>query len=215
VDVATGRARINDANDSYRRLYGNVASELVTRGLRNPVPFGDLWDWYTRWNTGNMPTYHSRRLHISELLSPLISQLRTGRVESFEPTGWVRVDRTLDQVRDRLATAQTEEQYQTVGLLSREALISLAQAVYDPTHHAPPDGVAPSATDAKRMLDGYITAELPGGSNEEARRHLRSALDLALALQHQRTAGFRDAAICAEATTAVTNLVAIVSGRRG
>lgn len=45
VDVATGRSRIDDANDSYRRHYGNVASELVTRGLRNPVPFGDLWDW--------------------------------------------------------------------------------------------------------------------------------------------------------------------------
>jgi hypothetical protein len=102
-----------------------------------------------------------------------------------------------------------------VGLLCREALISLSQAVYDSAQHAPLDGIAPSATDAKRMLDGYITAELQGGSNEEARRHVRSALDLALALQHRRTAGFRDAAICAEATTAVTNLVAIVSGRRG
>jgi hypothetical protein len=33
-------------------------------------------------------------------------------------------------------------------------------------------------------------------------------------LQHKRTATFRHAALCAEATVAVINLVAIVSGQR-
>jgi hypothetical protein len=33
-------------------------------------------------------------------------------------------------------------------------------------------------------------------------------------LQHKRTADFRHAALCAEATAAVINLVAIVSGQR-
>jgi len=55
---------------------------------------------------------------------------------------------------------------------------------------------------------------LAGGAAEATRRHARTALDLALCLQHQRTAAFRDAAICVEATAAVVNIVAIVSGQR-
>jgi hypothetical protein len=59
-----------------------------------------------------------------------------------------------------------------------------------------------------------LAVELAGGADEEARRHARSALDFANALQHRRTATFRDAALCAEATTTAVNVIAIVAGRR-
>jgi hypothetical protein len=123
----------------------------------------------------------------------LFNRIRTGRVEEFEPTGWTRVDRTVGEIRDRLAAATQEEHFQTVGLLCREVLISLAQAVFVADCYPSLDGIAPSKTDAKRMLECYIAVELAGGVNEEARRHSRSGL---------------------EATTAVVNIVAIVSGRR-
>jgi hypothetical protein len=113
-----------------------------------------------------------------------------------------------------LASAETEEQFQAVGLFCREALISLAQAVYDPIRHPTLDGKPASATDAGRMLEAYIAVEFAGSANEELRRHARSALALTLALQHRRTAKFREAAISSEATTAVVNLIAIVSGQR-
>jgi len=45
------------------------------------------------------------------------------------------------------------------------------------------DGVAASDTDAKRMLEAVIAAELAGGANEETRSHAKAALRLALALQ--------------------------------
>jgi hypothetical protein len=64
------------------------------------------------------------------------------------------------------------------------------------------------------MLEAYIAVELAGGPNEYARKYLRSALDFSVMLQHKRTATFRDAAMCVEATTSVINIVAIVSGRR-
>ena len=131
-----------------------------------------------------------------------------------EPTGWARVDRGIYEIRRRLEQAENEEQYQAVGLLCREVLISVAQEVYDHTRHPTEDGVNPSDTDAKRMLDAYITAELAGGSNEGARRHAKSALALANDLQHHRTATSRQGAICVEATTSVVNIVAILSGRR-
>lgn len=131
-----------------------------------------------------------------------------GRAEIFvEPTGWQKVDRQLQEVRLRLTTAETEEQFQAVGLLCREVLISVAQEVFNPSVHRTVDGVEPSHTDAKRVLEAMLEYELVGGENEEARSHARVALRLALALQHRRTADFKMAALCAEATSSVMNIL--------
>ena len=74
-------------------------------------------------------------------------------------------------MRTRLAAAKTEEQFQSVGLLGRELLISTAQQVFNSEKHPTSDGVAASPTDAKRMLDAYIAVELGGGVNEFVRKH--------------------------------------------
>lgn len=135
-------------------------------------------------------------------------------VPAREPTGWARVDRGLDAMRRALDAAENEEDFQGVGLLAREVLISLAQAVFDPDRHRSLDSVEPSDTDAKRMLDAYIAKELTGSANEEVRRHAKAALALAVALQHDRTADFRNAALCVEATYSTVNIVTIVAGRQ-
>ena len=132
-----------------------------------------------------------------------------------EPTGWEKVDRQRQEARLRLDTAINEEQFQAVGLLCREVLISTAQEVFDPARHETPDKVIPSPTDADRMLAAFFAMELAGGANEEARAYAKAALKLAVALQHRRTADSRMAALCFEATMSVVNTVAILSGRRG
>lgn len=43
----------------------------------------------------------------------------------------------------------------------------------------------------------------------------KAAVRLALALQHKRLADFRTAALCAEGTWSVVNMLAIVASRRG
>ncbi len=101
-----------------------------------------------------------------------------------------------------------------VGLLCREALISVSQAVYDPDRHKALDRVVPSDTDAGRILESIFVTELQGSANEESRAHAKAALRLALALQHKRTADYRMAALCTEATVSVVNLLAVISGRR-
>ncbi|MGB3274372.1 MAG: hypothetical protein WBA66_15940 [Xanthobacteraceae bacterium] len=137
------------------------------------------------------------------------------RVAVFtEPTGWQKVDRQLQEMRARLDAAGTEEQCQAVGLLCREVLISVAQEVYDKARHPSTDGTTPSDTDAKRMLEAIFAEELKGSSNEEARAHAKAAVRLALALQHKRLADFRTAALCAEGTYSVVNMLAIIAGRR-
>src|SRR5262249_54561211 len=131
-----------------------------------------------------------------------------------EPTGWSKVDTILRDIAINVAREQSEHEYQGVGLLSREALVALADAVHDPARHPPTDDKTPSKTDAKRRLDAYLAVELPGSGNEEARRYAKAAVDLANAVQHRQGATLRDAALAAEAANDVVNVVAIISGRR-
>lgn len=220
IAVATGDyARIRSENEDYKARRQRIREELVRCHLPDPNPFYDLERWYGKWSSGDLPTYASRRTYISEMYESLINTLHRGPAQVgsdlfIEATGWTKVDRTVDKIREALETASVEEEFQTIGLLCRECLISLAQAIYDPRIHGPSDGTRPSDTDANRMIESYIAHELPGGSNEEIRRNVKAALSLASALVHRRTAEFRDAAICAEATISVINLMAIISGRR-
>ena len=69
------------------------------------------------------------------------------------------------------------------------------------------------SSDAKRRLEAYAV-ELGTNANEQARKHAKAALDLAVGLQHKRSATWRDAAMCLEATASVVRLVTIVEGRR-
>lgn len=219
VAVATGGPAINSVNYEYSERCFAIRQGLVALGLKDPNPYADLWDWYGKWSSGDLPSYQSRRQYIRQLYAPLVEHLVQNTDANVagslrEPTGWERVDRVIDKIRQGLANGVNEEDFQSVGLLCREALISLSQAVFDPAVHPSLDGVKPSDTDAKRMLEAYIEKELSGSSNEAARKYAKAALDLANGLQHSRTASFRDAAVCVEATTSVVNLIAIISGRR-
>jgi len=138
----------------------------------------------------------------------------TGQRVFEEPTGWGRVDRTLDHVRGQLATASTEAQYQAIGQFCRDTIISLAQVVLNPQKHRTQKGTVPSNADAEEMLLAYVTHELHGEVNEKARRLVKSLIVFANALTPKRTATFRDAALCAEATVALVNIIAVIVGRR-
>jgi hypothetical protein len=146
---------------------------------------------------------------------PLFSARKIGKTIEIieEPSGWEKVDRQIEQMKSHLMSASKEEDFQTVGLIAREALISLAQAVYDPAIHGSCDGVTPSETDAKRMLESYLETKLSGQSNEESRSYAKTAVKLANALQHHRIADYKMAALCAEATKSCVNIVTILSDR--
>lgn len=219
INVATGGHRIPDVNEEYRNRHREIKRMLRNLKMVTPNPFEDLWDWYNYWKSQGLETYRSRRQFVRDTYSDLHSELEEVEMGLTpagmrEPTGWDRVDRGVQKIRLQIANATDEEDYQQVGLLAREILISLGQAVYDPSRHESPDGVSPSGTDAKRMLASFIEYELKGQSNDEVRAYSKSALELALKLQHKRSADFKTAAICAESVVSVVNTIAIVSGRR-
>jgi hypothetical protein len=74
-----------------------------------------------------------------------------------------------------------EEQFQAIGILGRETLITIAQQVFDATKHPTLDGVESSTTDAKRMLEAFLQYELVE-SSEKARKFAKCAVDLAINL---------------------------------
>lgn len=219
IAVATGGPKIKDVNAQYQQRRFEILTTLKDVGIDDPNPYPDLWSWYGKWSDGSLPSWQSRRNYIGTLYQPLLDSLAvrsktTSVVQPQEPTGWARVDRNIDKINNALAYAENEEDFQTVGLLCREAIISLAQAVYDATKHSSVDGITPSSTDAKRMLENYIAAELTGNSNETHRKFAKTTVQLAVDLQHKRTASFREAALCAEATRSIINTIAIISGQR-
>ena len=147
---------------------------------------------------------------------PVFGPERLGqRKQTFdEPTGWEKVDRQIKAAQDHLRTSDTEEHFQAVGLLCREALITVCQEVYDSQRHGTRNGVVPSSTDVERMLEAFFDSELPGKTNEDARAYSKAALRLTLALQHKRSADFRMAALCVEATVSAVNILALLGNRR-
>jgi hypothetical protein len=219
IAVATGGPSIQSKNQEYRERRKLISDKIQTLSKKDPNPFVDLWAWYGRWSSGDLPSYKSRREYIRNIYRPLLEELAgfpdmKSSAPIHEPTGWAKVDRTVDKIITTLAEAKVEEDFQAVGLLCRECLISLAQAVYNPKAHKSIDGTEPSKTDAYRMLETYFSSEFPGSEYEALRRHAKASLSLANELQHKRTAKYKDAALCSEATRTVVNIVAITSDKR-
>lgn len=219
VAVSTGGPRIQEKNLEYVERRLRIKQALYELGIEDPNLFSDLWGWYGKWSSGELPSYSSRRKYIADLYAQLIeavTALKFGKtaVAVAEPTGWGRVDRGLDKIRAGLESAQNEEDFQAVGLHCRESMISVAQEVFDPGKHGTEAVELPSPTDAFRMLELYFQKELEGGSNEVLRGYAKATIKLANQLVHKRTADLREALLCAEATRAAINVVAIISGRR-
>ena len=212
ISVATGGKRIQEVNDYYIAREARIRDRMPS-DVRYENPHDDLWAWYHHWNA-HFGKWTERRQYVREMFAPAIAALAkrsTLPLSERDPTGWERVDRALTKARSQFEFASAEEDCQAVGLLCREVIISLAQAVYDPAIHESQDGVTPSDTDANRMLEAYIAHAFPGGSYKEVRAHARASLALALNLQHRRTATRQLAALCVEATASTTAVISIIA----
>ena len=219
TSVATGGPRIQVKNDQYKERRKQIKKYLASIELSDPNSFEDLWAWYSRWSSGDLPTYQSRRDYVKTLYKKLLDNLAgasniSSSEPTQEPTGWEKVDRLVESIVHKLPNANREEEFQTIGLLCRECLIALAQAVYDSSRHITSDNIVPSKTDAYRMLEAYFSTEYKGSTNETLRKHAKAALAIANELQHKSTATTKHAALCAEATRTVVNIVAITSEKR-
>ena len=127
-----------------------------------------------------------------------------------EPTGWVRVDRSIEEMKTRYEVADTEEKYQAIGMLGRETIISVAQQVFIKDKHPSTDGTDIGPTDAKRMLDAYLTYELKNESDRIV-RFVKAAVDMSNQLTHDRNATKRAAMICIIGVSSIATLIKEIS----
>ena len=146
--------------------------------------------------------------NLKRMLFSRYSQFSTceSYIDEYEETGWERVDRAIEEMKSRLAVADTEEKCQAIGMIGRETLITVAQEVFVKGKHPTLDGVESSTTDAKRMLEAFLNFELKDASEKE-RKFARAAIDFANQLTHDRTANQKDAELCLVAVTSVAALI--------
>ena len=220
IAVSTGGPRIQDVDARYKSLNGSVHQRCKQLNIKYNNSYVGLWDWYGKWSS-ELPTYQSRRLFINELFAPTLTVFEenganTGiAVPLVELNGWDRINRTVVKIKQDSVTARIEEDYQQIGLLCREVIISLAQAVYLPEVHGATDeeGIMIGKTDANRMISNYLSYKLSGSSNQELRTYAKNTNKLANLLTHKRDASRKDMLLAVSATIALINFVGILEDK--
>lgn len=219
INVATGVWLIQDYNTQYKDKYNKLKKALEKIQIENKNMFSDLWNWYSFWKDDNnkLGSYASRRAYINNLFETILNSINDAEEDIqmnvlVDLTGWDKVKTSVELIKKTMLEAQQIEHFQTIGLLCRETIISLAQSVYIEEKHNTENTIKISETDAKRMLDGFISVELSGGSNEDFRRYAKSSLDIANKLTHKRTATYKEAVLCSISTFSLINLIGAING---
>ena len=220
IAVSTGGPRIQEVDARYKSINGSVHQRCKQLNIKYNNNFVGLWDWYGKWSS-ELPTYQSRRLFINELFAPILTAFEenganTGiAVPIVELNGWDRINRTVVKIKQDSVTARIEEDYQQIGLLCREVIISLAQAVYQPEVHGATDeeGITIGKTDANRMISNYLTYKLAGSSNQELRTYAKNTNKLANLLTHKRDSSRKDMLMAVSATIALINFIGILEDK--
>lgn len=220
VAVSTGGPRIQEVDSRYKSLNGSIHQRCKQLNIKYNNPFVGLWDWYGKWSS-ELPTYQSRRLFINELFSPTLSAFEENganigiAIPIIELNGWDRINRTVVKIKQDSVTARMEEDYQQIGLLCREVIISLAQAVFVPEIHGAKDedGKTIGKTDANRMISNYLSYKLAGSSNQEIKTYAKNTNMLANMLTHKRDASRKDMLMSVSATIALINFIGILEDK--
>jgi hypothetical protein len=217
ISVSTGGQRIQSVEQQYKQTYNGVNQQLKKIDIENPNSHTSLWDWYGKWSN-DFPHYQERRDYINEMYKQLInvlSEAEDTRIVDIkiDLSGWNKINRTVIEINKREKQAQNEEQFQAIGMLCRELIITLAQTVYISEKHLSIDGTEIGKTDAKRMLDAYIAVALAGNESEELRAYAKTTNKLVNALTHKRTATKKEMMLCTSATMALINFIGILEDK--
>jgi hypothetical protein len=162
----------------------------------------DIWDVTTDkdrwWVITNLTNLYSQRYFPSldytiSFHIGLMARLRSrkGNIDPEEPTPFDEVIRRTDQAEARHDAAVEIEDFQAVGMLLRESLVSLVQAMR--RRVALNNGVErPKDADFVGWSELLMNQLCPGGSKKELRQHLKNtakeAWQLANWLTHTRSA---------------------------
>lgn len=219
ISVATGGNRIQVDEERYKGLHTQIQRNCKKLNLTYNNTYSSLWDWYGKWRA-DFPTYQERRDYIRSLFAPTLAyfeeMVNANPIDTIvELDDWDRIKRTMTKIKRDSDLAKNEEDFQSIGLLCREVIISLAQAVFVPWLHGEKDekGISISETDAVRMIGNYLNYSLAGSSNEELRSYAKNTNRLANLLTHKRNATKKDMLLAVSATISLINFIGIIEGK--
>jgi len=196
----------------YVRSQARDEEVLHVERVKSEIVLGDtydIWDVTTekdRWWVITNPTNLYSQRHFTSLdytLSFHIGlmmrvQSRASALDGNEPTPFDEVLRRQEQARGRFESAVEVEDYQAVGMLLREGLISLV-AVLRRRADLPRELNYPKDADFIGWTDVLMNQLCGGGSNKELRQHLKNtakeAWQIANWLTHARRADKTSGAI--------------------
>lgn len=193
--------------DIANYVEGQAHDETVqhVEKIKQEIVLGDtyeIWDVTTDkdrwWVITNLTNLYSQR-HFPSLDYTLSFHIglmmrlrsRSNRVDSSDPSPFDEVIRREEQAQDRHDRAVEAEDYQAVGMLLRESLLSLVAALRRRTE-LPPDVQRPQDANLIDWSDVLMNQLCSGGSNKELRQHLKNtakeAWQLVNWLTHDRSA---------------------------
>jgi hypothetical protein len=188
--------------------------------IKREVVLGDSYDIWSVitdkdrwWVITNLTNLYSQKhfpsldytlsFHIG-LMARLKS--RSGRVDANDPSPFDEVLRRGEQASDRHDSAVEVEDYQAVGMLLRESLISLTGALRRRTEVST-EFERPDDSDFNGWTEVLMNQLCAGGSNKELRQHLkntaRETWQLVNWLTHSRSANKTSSSITIHACQTV------------
>ena len=218
VTTATGGPRIDTVEADYQDNRQQLARVLPRLNLEDPFPWKTLWEWHGFYS-GNFAQYSERRQYVGSLAQPVLDQLEQlktsgsvtdwGKEEAQET--WESIDKRLADAKRELDDANDLDGWQDVGRRCREIIIAAANLVFDesmiPEGQDPPKG-----SDAKRKIELYLQAKVPGSSHEDLRNLMKSALRLAHTVTHSESIDGIDAFAAAQATVLLVRCLQRIEG---
>lgn len=175
--------------DIARYVEGQARDESIqhVERIKTEIVLGDtyeIWDVTTDkdrwWVITNLTNLYSQK-HFPSLDYTLSFHIglmmrvrnRSARVDSNDPSPFDEVLRREQQAQAKHDTAVEAEDYQAVGMLLREGLISLISALRRRTE-IPNDVEKPQDSNFNDWTDVLMNQLCSGGSNKELRQHLKN-----------------------------------------
>ncbi|EMR0690120.1 gamma-glutamylcyclotransferase [Pseudomonas aeruginosa] len=185
---------------------GQAPDEVVlhVEKIKKEVAVGEvyeIWDVTTDkdrwWVITNLTNLYSQKYFPSldytiSFHIGLMMRLRSKPEPNPEPGPFDEIFRRMDQAEDRLVSAVEAEDFQSVGMLLREALVTLILAVRG-SCAIPEEFERPQDANFIAWSDVLMNLLCPGTSNKPLRQHLKTlakeAWQLTNWLTHSKSAG--------------------------
>ncbi|CDX01521.1 Hypothetical protein DPCES_1634 [Desulfitobacterium hafniense] len=188
--------------------FEDLGSEVKVWNVKTDVD-GDWWVVEGEETPMNLYPQSAYYFSADEVYSFHMGLMGRMKNSSFNPEGFIKglaqgteivpqLYRKLKMVSKLLDEANEIEHFQSIGVQCREALIELANAIYEPEMCK--EGEQPKGSDFKKKGELFISHYLSGSDNADYRTYIKkmseATWDYANKLTHSSTATMYEASTC-------------------